>query len=85
MRHGYPADSPTVRRHDRAIGFSPSPNGCCIRAWWTHDGNPIGAYSSFEDAVRAGREALGCDDPAEVERETARITAEFHAVDWPLA
>lgn len=85
MRHGYPADSPTVRRHGRAIGFSPSPNGCYIRAWWAHDGNPIGAYSSFEDAVRAGLEALGCDDPAEVAQEAARITAEFHAVDWPLA
>ncbi|OUS97393.1 hypothetical protein [Rhodococcus sp. NCIMB 12038] len=82
MSHGYPADSPTVRRHGRAIGFSPSPNGCSIRAWWTQDGNPIGTYSSFEEAVQAGLEALGCEDPAEVERETARIATEFHEVDW---
>lgn len=85
MSHGYPADSPTIRRHGRAIGFSPSPNGSYRRAWWAHDGHPIGGYPSFEEAVQAGLEALGCDDPAEIEQETARITAEFHAVDWPFA
>lgn len=85
MRNGYPAGSPVLRRDDRAVGFSPSPNGFFVRVWWTHDGTPVGSFDSLGDAVQAGLEALGYDDRADAEREAARITAEFGSMYWPFA
>ncbi|MBY6366313.1 hypothetical protein [Rhodococcoides corynebacterioides] len=84
MSHGYPAGSPVLQRGDRAVGFSPSPNGFFVRVWWTHDGNPIGSFGSMADAVQAGLEALGCGDRPDAEQETARIAAEYESVYWPL-
>lgn len=89
MTSGYPAQCPTVRRGDQAIGFCPSPNGCYVRAWWAHDGSPLGAYPTVELAVAAALAALGGEDPtwddrdpAEIAREVTRIATVLHEVDW---
>ena len=90
MTRGYPPQCPTVRRGDQAIGFCPSPNGCYVRAWWAHNGNPLGAYPTVELAVAAALAALGSDDPtrddgddpAEIAREATRIETALREVDW---
>lgn len=88
---GYPSQCPTIRHRDQAIGFCPSPNGCYIRAWWAHNGDPLGSYPTVELAVEAALTALGNDDPAwdgvgvnptEIATEAARVEAALGEVDW---
>ncbi|WP_157127006.1 hypothetical protein [Rhodococcus sp. p52] len=89
MTSGYPPHCPTIRRGDQAIGFSPSPNGCFIRAWWAHNGHPIGAYPTVELAVDAALAALRSgdltpdhgDDPTKVAREITRIETTLREID----
>ncbi len=80
-------DRPPRRPGNR---FCPSPNGCYVRAWWAHNGNPLGAYPTVELAVAAALAALGSDDPtrddgddpAEIAREATRIETALREVDW---
>ncbi|MFD4369348.1 hypothetical protein [Rhodococcus sp. NPDC058521] len=89
INSGYPPECPTIRRNGQAVGFCSAPNGCFVRAWWAHNGNPIGSYPTVELAVEAAlaalwREDLTRDDgdPDEIAREAARIKEVLREVDW---
>lgn len=97
MPDRFPDDCPTITRDGQTIGFSPSPDGMRLFAWWRDttdahtDSEIFGAFGSYRDAVEAslrafaasGIETAGLDpDPDEVSVEAADLERRFTATDW---
>ena len=92
MSDRFPDDCPTLTRDGQTAGFSPSPDGMALFAWWRHttgdhtDSEMIGAYPSYEAAVIGVLRAIAADgmdpDPDEVTIEATSLERDFTATDW---
>jgi len=92
MSDRFPDDCPTLTRDGQTVGFSPSPDGMSLFAWWRDttsdhtDSEMIGVYPSYEAGVIGVLRAIAADgmdpDPDEVAVEATALEREFTATDW---